>query len=147
MIKNDLEYRVTRAEAEKFEVALARLTTNPTSAHPLLVDAQRAALRSQLDDLRAELTEYERLRSGHGVVLHLGSLAELPDALVKARIAAGLSERELADRLGIEEQRVKRDEATDYAAASLGHLAAVVAALGIEIREEVILPARSPVSS
>ena len=60
MIKNERQYRITRAQAEKFERALAELLTNPDTpdVHPVLQKAQVEALRSQLGDLKAELEEY-----------------------------------------------------------------------------------------
>ena len=42
------------------------------------------------------------------------SFDELPQALVKARIALRLSQKDLADRLGMKEQRIQRYESTDY---------------------------------
>ena len=66
MITNERQYRITRAQAEKFKQALARLS-QPTAAdeqiHPLLRKAQADALRSQLDDLNADLYAYDALRT------------------------------------------------------------------------------------
>ena len=70
----------------------------------------------------------------------MASLADLPDALVRARIAAGLSHRELAARLGLKEQQVQRYEAERYAAASLSRLREVMTALGVELEGDVQLP-------
>jgi len=41
-------------------------------------------------------------------VLELESLAELPEALIRARIAVGLTQKGLAGRLGLKEQQVQR---------------------------------------
>ena len=60
-------------------------------------------------------------------------------SLVRARIAAGLSQRELAERLGLKEQQVQRYEVTEYASASLSRVRAVVQALGVTVREEISL--------
>jgi len=115
MIKNERQYRITKAEAEKFERAVAELTAKRgrPDVHPLLQTAELDGLRSQLEDLRAEIEEYEDLKAGKRTVLEINSFEELPRALVQARIAAGLSQKELADRLGIKEQQVQRYEATD----------------------------------
>ena len=59
------------------------------------------ALKSQLGDLKAELEEYEALRTGQRHVLELDSFEDLPRALVQARIAAGLNQQDLAAKLGI----------------------------------------------
>jgi HTH-type transcriptional regulator/antitoxin HipB len=41
-------------------------------------------------------------------------LHELPIALAEARIAARLTQRQLAERIGVAEQQVQRWEANDY---------------------------------
>ncbi len=139
MIKNERQYAITKAQAEKFAQALEQLSRSPAkgpAAHPLLRKAEADALRSQLADLRAELEEYEALRSGTRAVLKLSSLDELPRALIQARIASGLSQKELARRLGLKEQQIQRYEATDYATASLTRLIKIGRALGLKVRAE-----------
>ena len=143
MIKNQRQYRITKAQAEKFEKALEQLSARPHTSeqiHPLLKKAEKEALRSQLDDLRAELEEYEALRSGKRKVLELDSFDEFPQALIRARIAAGLSQKELAERLDLKEQQIQRYEATEYASASLSRIKEVIRALGVQVREEMLLP-------
>ena len=142
MIKNERQYRITRAQAGKFEHAIADLVSAPDThgVHPLLKKAQIDALRSQLQDLKAELKEYRALRSGKRHVLELDSFDDLPRALVQARIAAGLSHRDLAVRLGIKEQQVQRYEASDYQSASLARVGKVIKALGLRVRKEIFLP-------
>jgi transcriptional regulator with XRE-family HTH domain len=76
---------------------------------------------------------YEALRSGKRVVLKLSSLDELPGALIQARIAQGLSQKDLARRLGLKEQQIQRYEATDYASASLARLIRVSRALHLKV--------------
>ncbi len=61
-------------------------------------------------------------------------LGALPDLLVKARIAEGLTQRQLAERLGVAEEAVQRDEAGGYARAGLDRLARVAEALGVRLR-------------
>jgi ribosome-binding protein aMBF1 (putative translation factor) len=142
MIKNEREYRITKAQAVKFEQALSDLSNagRNDSLHPLLQKAQRESLQSQLDDLREEIVDYEALKSGQRTVISLDSLEELPRALIQARIAAGLSQRELAARLGVKEQQVQRYEATEYAGASLSRVTEVIRALGLHVREDIFLP-------
>lgn len=141
MIKNERQYRITRAEADRFERALAELQAKV--AQPgmprMLLEGEINGLRSQLDDLRAQLEEYGVLKAGKQTLLEVNSLDELPSALIQARIAADLSQRELADRLGIKEQQVQRYEATNYESASVARLRDVCHALGVNIRKELFL--------
>ncbi len=141
MIKNERQYRITRAQADRFSEALRSLETDDAhqaGLHPLLLSIQKDALRSQLSDLQAEITEYEALKAGNFAFEQLKGISELPVLLIRARIASGLSQRELADRLGLKEQQIQRYEATDYASASLTRIAEVVSALGIELDEDVL---------
>ena len=64
MIKNERQYRITKAAAEKFEQSLASFDSEPASpdVHPLLRKAERDALVSQLDELRDQLHDYESLK-------------------------------------------------------------------------------------
>ena len=142
MIKNQRQYRITRAQAQKFEHAIAELVSAPDTqgVHPVLYKAQIEALKSQLQDLKAELEEYEALRTGQQRVLELDSFDDLPRALVQARIATGLSQQGLAAKLGLKGQQIQRYEATEYQSASLARVGEVVRALGLRIRKEVFLP-------
>jgi transcriptional regulator with XRE-family HTH domain len=143
MIKNERQYRITKAEAERFQHTLSELdakSAETNGVHPLLRKAERDALASQLEDLENQLRDYEELQSGRQAVLEVNSLAELPRALVQARIAANMSQKELAERLGMKEQQVQRYEATDYSGASLARLQEVCEAIGLNIREDVFMP-------
>src|SRR4051812_34080509 len=111
MIKNERQYRITKAQVAKFERALDQLTNSGVGngpTHPLLQKAQADALRSQIADLRTQLEEYDVLQSRERTVLELASFEELPRALIQARIAAGISQRALAERLGLKEQQIQR---------------------------------------
>ncbi len=85
-----------------------------------------------MEDLEGQLREYESLKAGNFELGDLHMVAELPTALIKARIAQGLSQKDLADRLKLKEQQIQRYEATDYASASLNRIKEVVNALGID---------------
>lgn len=140
MIANDLQYRITRTAAREFEEALGRLEQSESHRSPEMRALMRAAMESQLDDLRYQLAEYDALRTGHIQVLETDSLAQLPDALIRARIAVGLTQKDLAKRLGMREQQVQRYEATRYAGANLDRVQAVADALGVQIHERIVLP-------
>lgn len=147
MIKNERQYRITKAQIEKFSNALTQLSASSQqdqSVHPILRKAERESLESQLTELRVQVEEYEALKEGQQAVLELDSLEALPCALIKARIAAGLTQKDLAERLGIKEQQVQRYEDTEYASASFARLLEVSRAIGVQVREEVLLPRVSP---
>jgi len=141
VITNDLQYRITRKWVERFEQARTAVDAQP-DLHPRARRALRDQYDSQLAELREELAEYDALRSGQTRELELRSLTELPGALIRARIASGLSQQELARRLGLKAQQIQRYEATRYAGATLERVQAVADALGVQVHERVVLPTR-----
>ena len=141
MITNERQYKITRTQAGRFRQALAHLEKNPTEGiHPTLVKAERDALASQLEDLDEAINAYERLRSSDVSVISVASFDELADGLIKARIAGGISQRELAERLGLKEQQIQRYESERYGSASYRRLQEIAKALGIRIRNDMLLP-------
>jgi hypothetical protein len=73
MIKNEKQYRITKAQARRFQDAVAELAgqARPSNISARLWEAQREAARSQTEELREQVEAYERLNSGKskGVVL------------------------------------------------------------------------------
>jgi len=140
MIKNDRQYRITKAQAEKFERAIKEAAVSPRpNVPPALRKAQMDALKSQLADLREELEEYNALRSGRRKTVAIGSLDELLKTLIQARIAGGLTQEELAAKLGLKPQQIQRYEATEYHSASMDRMKEVLRVLGVRLRRPVEL--------
>ena len=78
MIKNERQYKITRVQIQKFRDALDRLRCNrPKDTHPILLKAQRDALRSQLNDL---LAEFAGRHAGRFSWLASGALADAASA-------------------------------------------------------------------
>ena len=145
MITNERQYRITKRKERDFREAIERfdaLGSEPSDVHPRIRQAEREAMESQLDDLRAELAEYEGLKAADLSVISTASFDELADGLIKARIAVGLSQRVLAQRLGVKEQQIQRYEAERYASASYQRLCQVSHALGVRICNDIHLPPR-----
>ena len=141
MIKNERQYKITKAQAARFSEALRQFEAEQSEVrevHPLLLKARHDALRSQLTDLENDLREYEALKEGTFEFGQLRSVTELPRLLIRARIASGLSQRDLAGRLGLKEQQIQRYEASDYSSASLARIRSVVAALGVDVDDRIL---------
>jgi HTH-type transcriptional regulator / antitoxin HigA len=141
VITNEVQYRATKAHLATFDEAAANLETTLAQggARTRLTQLELDAVRAQADDLRAEIEEYDRLRSGAVSAFEATSLAELATLLVKARIARGWTQRRLADALGIAEQQVQRYESSDYRSASLARICDVATALDILVTERAVL--------
>jgi ribosome-binding protein aMBF1 (putative translation factor) len=135
VIKNEKQYRITKAQVRRFEDALAEMAgqARPARITPRLWAAQREAAESQLRELRAEVEEFERLHVGKGREVMLEGVGDLPKTLIRARIAAGMTQEGLARRLGIKPQQVQRYESTEYESASFAKVLKVVEALGLRM--------------
>ena len=142
MIKNDQQYRNSLDWLRRFEQSVAELDNNENlKADQPRWQLHRDSYQSQVEELKLEISEYERLINcdkSQPIQIKVENLNKLPDALIKARIAAKISQQELAQLLGIEEQRVKQYEDTDYQCASFVEILEVSTVLGIEFEMAVM---------
>jgi transcriptional regulator with XRE-family HTH domain len=143
MIKDELQYEVSKEWVEKFNKTLAAMERDEEAKRKdfLKWDAGRGAIQCHLDQLHEEIAEYERLINcdkSEPIEIVVENLNKLPDALIKARIAAKMSEKELAEMLEIDEQRIKEHEAKNYRYASFVELLDISFALGVEFKTAVM---------
>jgi len=134
MIRNESEYKqaVARLVAEEKRIA---------SQEKDLVEMGLTAeqLKRVLDPMHSfhlqlaeEVESYERLKRREiGEVCNLRSLGHL---LICIRIASGLTQRELAERMGTSETQVSRDERNEYHGITLERAAKIFDAIGVKIR-------------
>ena len=140
MITNERQLQFSKAQAERFRESLAALEKRvggESALDPVMRQTQIDAIKGQLETLRAEIRDYEELRSGKTSTIELTSLSELPDGLIRARIAAGLTQKDLAERLGMREQQIQRYEASRYAGAAFSRIVDVADAIGLRIRKQL----------
>jgi transcriptional regulator with XRE-family HTH domain len=139
MIRNDRQYQVTRAEARRFREAIEHLRASPADDVEWR-ELDVSALEGQLETLEAELADYDALKRGEVGDFEVHTFGDVPQALIRARIAAGLTQRQLADALDLKEQQIQRYEASDYAGASLTRLQGIAEVLGLRVSNEALLP-------
>ena len=143
MIKNERQYKITRSKADEVRVAISELERAPL---PEGLSAERRELQMQalsgtLGDFEAELADFDALHDA--TLLEATGIGEFATALIRARIARGLTQRELADRLGIAEQSIQRYEAGDYAGVSFARLVEIAEALAVTVHYDVRLASAS----
>lgn len=131
MIYSDKQLSVSSMQLTKLQEALA-VAKGRASDQPWLKQAEIDALKSQIVDVEAEIAEYNLLKSRQISFSKTYALEELPRVLVQARIASGMSQTDLAEKLNMKPQQVQRYEATDYMGASLARLIEVSRALGVK---------------
>ena len=143
MIKDELEYQVSQEWVEKFTRTLTAMERDEEAKRKdfLKWDAGRGAIQCHLEQLHEEIAEYERLIScdrSEPIEIVVENLNKLPDGLIKARIAAKMSEKELAEMLGIDPERIKEHEAKSYQTASFLEILEISFALGVEFKMAVM---------
>lgn len=146
MITNQRQYDITTEWIGRFEHSVATLREQAHEGDENTRQLRRiqiAGMLSEIETLRDQIAEYDALSSGKPATLRIDSFSEFPAALVKARIVTGLTEQQLAERLGVTAEQVEHDEETDYGSASFAHVAKVAAALGLKLGSDINLPAPS----
>lgn len=147
MIKNDRQYQSAKRAAAEFSTTIKNYPDSPppqSGIHLRFWIAERDAMSAQLEELREEVRTYEELRGGQRRVLAISEWSDVPRALIEGRIAAGLTQRDLAERLGLAEQSVQRYEATDYASASLARLTEIAETIGLSLAGLAAMPDAEP---
>ena len=118
MIQNERQYKITQTKLREFERDLAALDPHDPNLHPRQVTGWTNSYNLTIRQLKQEIAEYEQLKGGNILTFVLGSLNDLPTTLIKARIATGMTQKDLADKIGVREQQIQRYEASQYSSAS-----------------------------
>ena len=132
-ITTEKGYRHTLASVEGLKRSLAEYQLRggkelEPGMRQLTIDGMQAII----DEWSRQTRDYEALKSGQ-VSLTLRSLRELPLILVRARVAAGLTQKQLAEKLGLKAQQIQRYEATRYRTITLERMLEVAEVLGVRL--------------
>ena len=139
MISNENQYEYTQELLKRCEYTLAQYDAQDEEVkkNDPWWSVMRESIQSHLDAFNAEIAEYERLLEcdrSQDLKIEVESILELPRVLIKARIAAKMSQKELADRLGLEEHRIKQYEESDYQCASWVEIIDITESLAVELK-------------
>ena len=138
MIANERQYRITKGQLEKLRAASEAFNTDEAAERlnsRELAKAEASAMESEIKALEEDVREYEGLKAGLITNFTATSINELPRILIQARIAKGLTQKNLADKLGLKEQQIQRYESEEYYSANLRRLSDVANALGLSLSE------------
>ena len=144
MIRNEAEYQEASKrlddETQRLEQHRARL--KETGLNDDEIKRVIDPLASFHLQLREEVEAYERLKRGE--FEELDNLRGLGHLLITSRIAQGLTQRELARRLGVHETQVSRDERNEYFGITLERAAKILDALSVRLRSQVAIELLRP---
>src|SRR5580700_1602540 len=129
MIKSDAQRERTAAQIEGFQQALAKVAGEKRDKRSAAI---RASYQSMIRLLEGELREYDQLKAGEIALPHVERLDQIAPFITRIRIARGVSQTELAKRLGVSKQVVSRYEESEYQTVAISRLQEILDAIGIK---------------
>lgn len=133
MIKNERQLTITRQQRDRLAQAQAALGDRRTA--DVLQRSRIDALQADIAKLDAEIARFREATSGQVDFTAIGHVATMGNDLISARIAVGLTQEELAVRVGSKAQQIQRYERDHYMKASLRTLTRVASAIVASRRE------------
>ncbi len=134
MIFSDRQYSVSKEQSAKLRSAFEQVRAD-FKKHERLRQIEAKALESQIAEIDREIADYDLLKSGSVTFTESYALSDLPHILIQARIAHGLNQTDLAERLGMKPQQIQRYEATEYMSASLARLIEIANVLKVRVSQ------------
>ena len=130
MIRTETEYRLTckQIEANRENEGRQRAALVASGLDPQTVEIAMEPVLTFHRQMADEAQWYERVRAGDLSPIH--DLNHIGQMLIGLRIARGLTQKELAERLGVSESIISRDERNDYHGLSIERAQRILDALG-----------------
>jgi HTH-type transcriptional regulator/antitoxin HigA len=129
MIKSDAQRDRTVTLIEGFRQALAKAERETSGKGVAVI---RGSYEGMICDLEDQLREYDQLKAGDLTLPDVERLDQIAPFIVKIRIAKGVSQTELARRLGVSKQVISRYEESDYQTVAITRLQEIMDAIGIK---------------
>ena len=137
MILNQRQHNVTRGQISRLQETLELSKKNKAKMDKRVYNAMVAGIKSQINELKGQIKEYEKIQNAKYLVY--SSLEDLPDILIKARVARGFTQKGLAKKLNLDTQQIQRYEKSSYRSVSLERAIAILKALDIDLKGKIPL--------
>jgi len=137
VIRNEREYReaLSRLKRDGEVITNQRRALVESCLSEEEVDRGLGPLLSFQAQLEEEVEWYERARRREFKVSH--DVRDIGYMLIALRIANGLTQKELAEKLGVSEAMVSRDERNEYHGITVERAQRILDAMGETLRFEV----------
>lgn len=132
MIKNEAAYQkaLEKLKQDKEFIASEEKRFEEMGLNKEQVDMAIQPLISFHEQLKEEVKYYERIKRGSFNPIH--KLTDIGKSLIAYRIYIGMSQAKLADKLGVSESQVSRDERHEYYGATTEKIETVMKAMGMK---------------
>jgi len=140
MIRNENEYReaVDRLEQDRQVIEQQKERFGEVGLSPEEIERALEPSLCFHEQLKEEVLVYEKLKRRE--IEPLYNLNSIGTILVGARIALGITQRELANRLGVSESSISRDERNEYHGISTDRAQKILEEMGIKFKMEIEIP-------
>jgi len=146
MIRNETEYQEASARLTEERARLAEHRGRLRDAG--LSDGEIKRVIDPMESFHLQLPEevesYQRLKRGE--FDDLDNLRGLGHLLISTRIAQGISQRDLARRLGVHESQVSRDERNEYFGITLERAVKILDVLNVRLHTKVEIEPLRPLA-
>lgn len=136
IIKNQKQAANTRKKIAELLLTDKELEDNKKQYSTVKYLLAKNSLNGLISELKSQLDFYESLIEGKISYLKSTNFKNISKILIATRLSKKMSQKELADKIGIQEQQIQRYEMEDYEGASLTRIVEVVMALDIELQFE-----------
>ena len=137
MIRNENEYKDAVRRLGEQEERLKQQTAELKRTKLSRDEIKRVLdpVRSFHEQIKEEVASYERLKRGE--FNELQNFSGIGRLLIALRVAKGLTQRELAERLAVSETQVSRDERNEYHGVTVDRANRILEALEVQVTSAV----------
>ncbi|MFH1940446.1 MAG: helix-turn-helix transcriptional regulator [bacterium] len=138
MIKNAKQLTVTKKRLEELKQSLEHIRKKYIGNNKKSKFLSKGVLE-HIGQLSDQIMEYDKIK--YGAIpekLHADNLFEIRNQIIKVRIAKGITQVQLATKLGVPQSEISRFEREDYEGYSVRMLERILEALNTEVEVDLI---------
>jgi len=134
MIKNSKQAAITKVKLEQLKQDFDQFQkTQQSVLNPVRYKLGVKSFEGLINDLAGQLERYEQLIQRPVNLFSDFKLVDLTELLTQVRLAKDMSQKMLAEKIGVQEQQIQRYEQDDYTKASWSRIIEVYHALELDI--------------
>lgn len=141
MILNNRELEITRFAEQKFQNHLNLINERLKGKDiPEFLVIEKDAIIEQIKTLTLQISEYEELWGSNQSFPEISSYFDLSSNLINSRISQGITQDELAQKIGIDVQSIEDLESSNFEFASLEVIQRIIEILNIKLSPDLFIP-------
>lgn len=131
MIANQHQYKVAKRSLLSLRARMAAGDAISSDE----CEGQLSEMQRRVAQLTRDVEIYESLKVGKTSIFSVSNLHDLSELLIAARIARGMTQKDLAIFMGMKMQQIQKYEAERFQSASLRRVAMIADALGLDVHQ------------